>query len=74
MILNGINIKEIQHKQYKERYFFVRNNESAVIDFEYNSNGFYGRVVPIQNITNSRILLSDIYSTLNILKNQEYAS
>jgi len=74
LILNGINIKEIQHKEYKERYFFVRNNESAVIDFEYNSNGFFGRVVPIQNMTNSQILLSDIYSSLNFLKNQEYAS
>ena len=74
LILNGINIKELQHKQYKERYFFIRKEESAVIDFEYNSTGFFGRVIPIQNMTNSQILISDIYSTLTVLKNQEYAS
>ena len=68
-----IVIQEIEHLQYKERYTFKRNNEKAVIDFEYKKNGFFGRVVPIQNVTNSHALISDIQTALQTFKQEEYA-
>jgi tRNA A37 threonylcarbamoyladenosine biosynthesis protein TsaE len=69
-----IAIDNIQHHQYKERYTFKRNSEKAVIDFEYKKNGFFGRVVPIQNMTNSQELISSIQSALHTFKKEEYAS
>lgn len=69
-----ITIEDIEHQRYKERYSFKRNNETAVVDFEYKKNGFFGRVVPIQNTTNSRSLLSSIQRALQTFKQEEYAS
>ena len=70
----SIVIDCIEHKDWKERYTFKRNNETAVIDFEYKKNGFFGRVVPIQNMTNSQALLSSIQTSLKTFKQEEYAS
>lgn len=69
-----ISIDDIEHQQYKERYTFKRNQEVAVVDFEYKKNGFFGRVVPIQNQTNSQVLISDIQTALLTFKQEEYAS
>jgi hypothetical protein len=69
-----ITIDSIEHHQYKERYTFKRNNEKAVVDFEYKKNGFFGRVVPIQNMTNSQSLLSSIKTALQTFKQEEYAN
>lgn len=69
-----IAIDDIEHLQYKERYTFKRNSEKAVLDFEYNKNGFFGRIVPIQNLTNSPSLLSNIKTALQTFKQEEYAS
>jgi hypothetical protein len=69
-----IIISDIEHQQYKERYTFKRNQELAVLDFEYNKNGFFGRIVPIQNHTNSQVLISDIHTALQSFKQAEYAS
>jgi len=69
-----IIIKEVEHQQYKERYTFIRNQESAVLDFEYKKNGFFGRIVPIPNHTNSQVLVSDIRMALETFKQEEYAS
>ncbi|MFT3681238.1 MAG: AAA family ATPase [Ferruginibacter sp.] len=69
-----IKIDGIEHQQYKERYAFKRNNEIAVLDFEYKKNGFFGRVVPIQNQTNSQVLIADIQAALLTFKQEEYAS
>ena len=44
------------------------------LDFEYKKNGFFGRVVPIQNMTNSQSLLSIIQTALQTFKQEEYAS
>lgn len=70
----GIVIDKVEHKEWKERYTFKRNNEKAVIDFEYKKNGFFGRVVPISNMTNSQTLLSKIQTALQTFKQDEYAS
>jgi hypothetical protein len=69
---NNILISGVEHLQYKERYTFSRNNEKAVVDFEYNLKGF-GRVVPIQNKINSWILIQDIQDSIKTLKQEEYA-
>lgn len=69
-----ITIDNIEHQQYKERYTFKRNQELAVVDFEYKKNGFFGRVVPIQKQTNSPVLISDIQTALQTFKQEEYAS
>lgn len=69
-----ITINHIEHQQYKERYTFKRNNETSVLDFEYKKNGFFGRVVPVQNLTNSQALISEIQKALQTIKQEEYAS
>ena len=69
-----IVIEGIEHQQYKERYTFKRGNETASVDFEYKKNGFFGRVVPIKNMTNSHSLLCSIQTKLQIFKQEEYAS
>ncbi len=69
-----ITIDDIVHQQYKERYTFKRNQEIAVIDFEYKMNGFFGRIVPLQNQINSYNLIVDIRSALHIFNQEEYAS
>ncbi|MFN7846583.1 MAG: ATP-dependent RecD-like DNA helicase [Bacteroidota bacterium] len=68
-----ITIEGIQHQQYKERYTFKRNTEAAVLDCKYNKIGIFGRVVPIQKMTNSQLLLSNIFKALQSLKQEEYA-
>jgi hypothetical protein len=68
-----ILIDDIEHQHYKERYKFKRNSEKAVIDFEYKNNGFFGRVVPIQNQSNSNQLILDIKTALQTFKQEDYA-
>ena len=70
---SGINISDLEHMQYKERYRFIWNDETAVIDFEYKDNGFFGRVVPVKNQTNSNHLIENIKTALLTLKQENYA-
>lgn len=70
----NITIENIEHQQYKERYTLMRNQEKAVVDFEYNSNGFFGRVLPLQNKSNSQSLISDVQTALQTFKQEEHAS
>ncbi len=69
----GVSIEEINHQQYKERYTFFRNGEKAEIDFEYNQQGFFGRVVSLIKKCNSQILLLDIKVAVQKLKQEAYA-
>jgi len=70
----NINIDAVNHQHYKERYTFKRNQELAVIDFEYTQNGFFGRVVPIAKETNSQDLIAAIQAALKTFKQEDYAS
>lgn len=76
VLLNGaaIIIENIEHMKYKERYTFNRNQEQAVVDFEYTLKGFFGRVVPLKNKTNSSLLLKDIQMALSTFKQTVNAS
>jgi len=69
----GIEIENIDHREYRERYTFKRSHEIAVIDFEYNSYGFWGRILPVNKNTNSQSLIADIKAVLQTLKQEEYA-
>jgi hypothetical protein len=70
--LNGskITIDDISHHSYRERYKFVRASEKAVLDFEYNAAGFFGRAVVLGNQTNSRILIEDLRNIINKFSNE----
>lgn len=63
-----IIIFNLEHLEYKERYTFVRYQEEAIIDFEYNGKGFFGRVLPIKNKSNSLKLIADIQTALKTFK------
>lgn len=69
----GISIDDIQHHNYRERYDLIRGGEKAVIDFEYDSKGFFGRVVPIESKCNSAVLLQEIRQIVNKLQKLSYA-
>jgi tRNA A37 threonylcarbamoyladenosine biosynthesis protein TsaE len=64
----GITIEGVEHQQYKERYTFKQNNDTAVVDFEYNGEGFWGRVCPIQNKCTSIRLLDKLKISVNQLR------
>ena len=68
-----IEIESIDHREYRERYTFKRSSEIAVIDFEYKSNGFWGRILPVNKESNSKPLIADIKTVLQTLKQEEYA-
>jgi hypothetical protein len=69
----GIRIEGVEHLQYKERYSFKRNGETAEIDFEYNKNGFFGRVVIVPKATNSTTLCTAVRIIVENLKLEENA-
>jgi len=67
-----ILIENIDHKKYRERYTFIKNDKKAVIDFEYNGEGFWGRVLPLQNKCNSRYIPDKIKGIVLKLKENKY--
>lgn len=68
-VLNvDINIDNIEHLNYKERYLFTRKSEKAVLDFDYNSQGFFGRVSPLMKYSNSPQLITDLRDKVLELK------
>jgi hypothetical protein len=64
----GIEIFNVEHQQYKERYTFIQAQESIVLDFEYKHNGFFGRVVPVMKLSRDKYLLREILSHISNLK------
>lgn len=66
---NKFQIEDIEHLSYRERYTFKNSNERAVVDFEYNKDGFFGRVLPQASKCNSNELLQQIKNVIINLKN-----
>jgi tRNA A37 threonylcarbamoyladenosine biosynthesis protein TsaE len=66
-------ISKIAHLSYRERYTIQQGPNTCVIDFEYNKDGFFGRVLPIDNKCNSVRLLDSIKDIINKLKATNYA-
>ncbi len=57
---SNIIIDGVSHQSYRERYTFKRGSEKAELDFEYNSSGFFGRVVVLAKKSNSNALIDDL--------------
>jgi len=70
----SIIIKGLEHLQYKERYTFARQNESAVFDFEYSGSGFFGRVLPLPKLTKNVNLKNEIINVVRQFNQVDYAS
>jgi len=65
-------ITDIQHLNYRERYTIEKDAQSCVIDFEYNNDGFFGRVLPLENKCNSSEILKKVKAIVNRLKEADY--
>lgn len=63
-----IIISTVEHLLYRDRYTFTKNQEKAVVDFEYNKDGFFGRVLALDKQTNSHKLLLEVQTAINNLK------
>ncbi|UCS94974.1 AAA family ATPase [Echinicola marina] len=68
----GEVISDIQHLNYRERYTIEKDLKSCVIDFEYNKDGFFGRVLPLENKCNSSEILEKVKAIINRLKEDDY--
>jgi hypothetical protein len=70
-ILGNLNIAivDVTHLEYKDRYTFERNGEKAILDVEYNGNGFFGRVLPLAKPAPAPLLLQNLESAFLTLKN-----
>lgn len=64
----NITIEKVDHLDWKERYCFNKDGNNAVIDFEYNSNGIFGRVLPMVKECDSNDLLKEIKVICNKIK------
>ncbi len=69
---SGISITGINHQNYRERYTFENGGKKAVIDFEYNGNGFFGRALPLESQCNNENLLGKIRMEISNLKIFDY--
>jgi hypothetical protein len=68
----GISISNISHLDYRERVTFNGQRGEAIIDFEYDGAGFFGRVLPLpQRCTDASILVA-VKAVVNKLKNTDH--
>lgn len=65
---NGEIISNIQHLEYRERYTIENNGRACIIDFEYDKEGFFGRVLPLERKCNCPELIAKIKSIVSNLK------
>lgn len=72
LLSDGEVISAIQHLQYRDRYTIQKNGKSCVIDFEYNKDGFFGRVLPLASQCDSHELVEKMKSIVNTLKQPDY--
>ena len=68
----GEAISDIQHLNYRERYTIEKNAQSCVIDLEYNKDGFFGRVLPIENKCSSPEIHGKVKAIVNRLIEADY--
>ncbi|MBK9290661.1 MAG: ATP-binding domain-containing protein [Bacteroidetes bacterium] len=60
-------ITDIRHLEWRERYTIEKEGRTCVVDFEYNKDGFFGRVLPLEKKCNSPELLAKIKFIVNNL-------
>ncbi|MFH1121907.1 MAG: AAA family ATPase [Bacteroidota bacterium] len=68
-----IAVESIKHMQYRERYTFSKGGYKLLLDFEYDSAGFFGRVLPVKKQSDNGLLLSEISEVITELKNYKNA-
>jgi tRNA A37 threonylcarbamoyladenosine biosynthesis protein TsaE len=64
---SSFRLFKLEHFPYRERYYFERETEKAIIDFEYDKQGIFGRVVPLENNSNSADLMFEVKQLVNNL-------
>ncbi|MBN1187196.1 MAG: AAA family ATPase [Bacteroidales bacterium] len=65
---HGMIISDISHLDWRERYTFEREDQTAVFDFEYNAKGFFGRVLPLEARCSGHQLVADLEKIISYLK------
>ncbi len=65
-------ISDLQHLEYRERYTIEKYGSACVFDFIYDSNGFFSRVLPLENKCKSKELISKFKELVNNLKSADY--
>ncbi len=65
---NGLEVTDLKHLEYRERYTFSRNLKSLDVDFEYNKDGFFGRVLSVGKENNKNPLTLEVMKLVNKLK------
>jgi hypothetical protein len=68
----NFTIDKIEHFQYRERYHFHREFEKAVVDFEYDGQGLFGRILPLDTASNSQDLMSEVKNLVDQLKTNQH--
>lgn len=71
-LLSGEVISDVTHLEYRDRYTIEKNGSECVFDFEYNKDGFFGRVLPLENKCKSHELLVRIRDIVKKLKEADY--
>lgn len=61
-------ISQIEHFEYRERYHFTFGSEHCVVDFEYDDNGFFGRVFPLESKSRGNSLIERIRKVVSKIK------
>jgi len=69
---DGEVISDIQHLSYRERYTIEKKAQACVIDFEYNKDGFFGRVLPLEAQCELPEILEKLKAIVNRLKEADY--
>lgn len=65
-------VTHIQHLEFRERYTIEKDGSSCIIDFEYDGNGFFGRVLPLENKCNNSEVIAKIKTIVDNLKGGDY--
>jgi tRNA A37 threonylcarbamoyladenosine biosynthesis protein TsaE len=66
--LPDCKISQIEHFDYRERYVFSFGSEYCTVDFEYDANGFFGRVLPIETQSRGVNIIDKIKFAVKSLK------
>ena len=73
ILTSEVVIADVIHFEYRERYVFEKGNSTCTIDFEYNDQGFFGRVLPLEKQCNDQTLVSELKLIIENLKTNSYA-
>ena len=70
----GEVITGVEHHYYRDRYTIERESKTCVIDFEYNKEGFFGRVLPLVSKCGSAEILESVKTIVGQLKQGDHVN